>query len=532
MYKRQQVSLSAQENIHLHFDKNFYVLGETIWYSAYLNSDAVTNEKANMLRVDLVRGDGTIQNRSNVSIDNGIGEGSIEIPLDWEEGWYTLHAYTVWNPNPTIKNSTSVNIPIYDDFKEHQEVEEGKEQVTNTFKSNLTCNLKTSKEQYERRESVRLDIDMGAQIKMASVSITVVPQALLEQTNALMPVQSEFKTTEKQQPEAIHTFYGQVELSGDNKKPLGIGVHYLKDNEVQWTAANDQGVFMTQNQLGITQGAQVFGLFNNQNKTYTSAIATKSLNLTKSLNSIVPSKTVLPSNDYVKKYLIQSQQRKKYQEIFNLEKAVTTNSQNIEQKKFQPDVVYNLADYASMTSLEEFLREVIPFIKIKNKGGKSSITIFNEAKEFTKANPIYLIGNQMSYDQEAILSIPITAVESISLYRTTNTLKNQFGLLGKQGVIGIKVKQKEQKKILDNLTNIVSVEGIAPIEEYATRKGTFNRMPDFRPLIYWEAGVVVKDGSAQISFPHSDDLGAFSIIVRGMSSDGQLFEGKTTYEVR
>ena len=185
-----------------------------------------------------------------------------------------------------------------------------------------------------------------------------------------------------------------------------------------------------------------------------------------------------------------------------------------------------------MTSLEEFLKEVIPFIKVKTKGGQLAVTMFNELKDFTDKDPLYLIGNQLCYDQAAILEIPISAVESISLYRTTNTLKSQFGILGNDGVIGIKVKQKEREKILEKLTNIIPVQGITKADAFATRKGSFDRTPTFRPLIYWASGLALKNGTTQISFPHSDDIGEFSVLVKGMTIDGQLFEGSITYEVR
>lgn len=523
--------LTAQEDINLHFDKNFYVLGETIWYNAYLSPESPTAQKATMLRVALVDKTGRIQEANNLLIENGRAKGALSIPLDWEEGWYTFHAYTVWNPKPSIKNSATVNIPIYDDFKEHEENIMTNASTANNFKNGLTSTVKTDKPQYERKATVTIDLELPATIKTGSISIAVASKEMVAKTNALQVTQADFATTTTQQPEALNTTYRQIKPLEDARKPLGIGVHYMADNELQWTAADENGVFATTNQLGINQSTQVFGLFNNQNKTYTTALPTQALNLSATLSTKARTTQKLPFNNTIKKHLTQSQQRKKYQEIFGLEKAVLTSMESVEKQKFQPDVVYDLADYASMTTLEEFLVEVVPFVRIKTKKGKPTVRMFNELKKFTTENPVYLVNDWLMYDQESVLNIPITEIESVGIYRTTNTLKSQFGILGNEGVIGVKTKSKAAMKIGESLTNTAPVQGISKTATFSTIKASFNRLPDFRPLIYWNSDLTVVNGKAQITFPHSDDLGEFIITVKGMTTDGQLIEGNGTYQV-
>ena len=526
-----QFTLFAQENINLHFDKHFYALGETIWYNAYLSPENPTAQQAKMLRVELVDKEGIIQQKNNLRIEDGRAKGALVIPLDWEEGWYTFHAYTVWNPKPTIKNSATVNIPIYDDFKEHQEHSVTDIGKTNNFKNSLTSTIKTDKKQYQRKAVVTVDLALSTTIKTGNISVAVVSKELTNVTNTLQVTQADFTTTALQKPEALNTVYRQIASTENAKKPLGIGANYAEDNALQWTAADENGVFATTNQLGRNQPTQFFGLFNNQNKTYTTALPTEALKLTAALSTKASTTEKLPFDKAIKKYLTQRQQRKKYQEIFGLEKAVLTSMENVEKQNFQPDVVYNLADYASMTTLEEFLVEVVPFVRIKTKKGKPTVRMFNELKEFTKENPVYLVNDWLTYDQELVLNIPIAEVESISIYRTTNTLKSQFGILGNEGVIGIKTKAKNAMKMEESLTNITSVQGILKAPTFSTLKTTFNRLPNFRSLIYWNSDVVIKDGKAQITFPHSDDLGEFIITVKGMTADGQLIEGSGTYQV-
>ena len=521
----------AQENINLHFDKNFYVLGETIRYNAYLTAESPTASKATMLRVELVDKAGSIQQQQRLVIEAGSVSGTMTIPLDWKEGWYTFHAYTVWNPKPTIKNSTTVNIPIYDDFKEHEENSIANDSPAN-FKANLTGTVKTNQQRYGKRGMVKVEIAVPTSGKTAIVSVAVLSKEMKAATADLQGIQTEFTTSEAQKPEALNTFYGQVNLAENDRKPLGIGVHYSMDNAVQWTAADENGVFSTTNRLGMNQSAQIFGLFNNQNKTFTGPLATQTLNFTDALSTKYRLTEKLPFNESIKKYLAQSQQRKKYREIFGLEKAVLASIENVEKLSFQPNVAYDVAEYASMTSLEEFLVEVVPFVKIKTKKGKPSVRMFDESKQFTNSNPVYLVDGWLTFDQESVLNIPITEVATIGIYRTTNTLKSQFGILGNEGVVEIKTKPNAAVKIKETLTNISPAQGIKKAIPFSTSKATFNKLPDFRPLIYWKGEVTLKDGKATISFPHSDDLGEFSIIVKGMTAEGELIEGNGAYEVK
>jgi len=169
-------TLIAQENINLHFDKNYYVLGETIWYSAYLIPDTPTAQKAEMLRIELVDKEGTILQENNLVLNNGIAEGTLSIPLTWEEGWYTFHAYTVWNPKPMISNSASVNIPIYNDFKEHQENIVAVDNVLDDFENGINTTIKTGKQQYDVRENITVDIELPSSVRTGTISIAVVPK--------------------------------------------------------------------------------------------------------------------------------------------------------------------------------------------------------------------------------------------------------------------------------------------------------------------------------------------------------------------
>ena len=524
-------SLSAQEDIHLHFDKPFYVLGETIWFNSYLNTSVSNVQKASVLRIELVNMDGIVQLSKKLPLRNGVAQGSIQIPLDWTDGWYIFHAYTLWNPNPSIKNITSVNIPIYDDFKTYPLSETASLQAEKDFTNSIDCTVKLEKDNYSRQSKVKVNLNLNG-TNASNLSMTVIPKNWVEETALLIPSQANFETSTQQKPESPTAFYGQ--LTGD-KKPLGVGIHFLMDNQLQWMSSDEKGIFQGENKLGINQQVQAFGLFNQQNQTYTAALNIQAFNPTQDISKQFKNNAPLPSNKGIQQYLQQSQQRKKYKEIFGLNQAVLVNTETTTKKAFQPDVTYEVATYSSMLNLEEFLREVIPFIKIKSKKGKPTITMFNEQKNYTKNNPVYIVDGWLTYNQASVLAIPIASIETVQLFRTTNTLKNQFGILGNNGVIGITTKTKKPvvvNQLIDELTNVSQANDFMQTTPFSTVNRSFEKLPDFRNTIYWNGEVVLQNGKGEISFSHSDDLGAFIIVVKGMTEDGKLIEGRGEYTVK
>lgn len=522
------VALYGQENIALQFDKNFYVLGENIWFSAYLSPDNSSAQKAQQLRIAITDKEGNVKKSTYLPITNGSVSGMIPVPLDWKEGRYMFHAFTVWNPNPTIKNSTSVALPIYNDFNpdSYREKDFASKSTLTKPAGELIGKLKTNKMAYQRKENIEVNVSTAN--ANGTISVAVISNNMMGNAPALKEIQKNFSTSNNQKPEALHTFYGQIETT---KTSLGIGVHFLKDNKIQWVSVDGKGIFTVENKLGLTQSTQVVGLFNNEkNKTYTTPVNSIAINWTKDLPKAEAKP--LPMNDYLRTYLRQSQQRKKYKEVFGVEKPVLVALNTTETKAFQPDVTYNLGDYTSMTTVEEFMQEVIPFVKVKSKKAGREVRMFNELKDYTKANPVYLVDGWLMYDQAKIFELPIAAIKSIAVFRDTKTLKNQFGILGNNGVISISTRKKDKGKVFKTAKNVLTSQGVLNKATFKTAQPKFNKMPNFRSLIYWKDNLELKNGKAIISFPHTDDLGVFSIIIKGLTADGKLIKGQTNYKVK
>jgi hypothetical protein len=91
-----------REHIYLHTDRNWYFLGDRIWFSAYATAGTrlFPSEISSVLYVELVEPDGSIAERSSFKMSNGRADGSLLIDSENERpGTYSVVAYTRWSKN-------------------------------------------------------------------------------------------------------------------------------------------------------------------------------------------------------------------------------------------------------------------------------------------------------------------------------------------------------------------------------------------------------------------------------------------------
>jgi len=89
------------EKIYLQLDSDVYTTDNTIWYKAIV-TNATLNTPTNLsgvLYVELISPDEKIVEKKIIKLENGIGEGFVDLNSNYIEGTYLIRAYTVWNKN-------------------------------------------------------------------------------------------------------------------------------------------------------------------------------------------------------------------------------------------------------------------------------------------------------------------------------------------------------------------------------------------------------------------------------------------------
>jgi hypothetical protein len=90
---------SATERIHIHFDKNIYNKGETVWYKAYLIQGRDTGLASMNIYLEWYGSDGKSLRQSVSPIILSAASGSFEIPSNYTGDFLEIRAYTKWMLN-------------------------------------------------------------------------------------------------------------------------------------------------------------------------------------------------------------------------------------------------------------------------------------------------------------------------------------------------------------------------------------------------------------------------------------------------
>ncbi|RAJ05287.1 MG2 domain-containing protein [Chitinophaga skermanii] len=90
---------NPQEKVYLHFDKEYYAAGETIWFKGYLTLQGTPAVDARTLYVELRDRDGKIVQKKKLYAEGGTSPGNFDLPTDMKPGIYQVNAYTSWMLN-------------------------------------------------------------------------------------------------------------------------------------------------------------------------------------------------------------------------------------------------------------------------------------------------------------------------------------------------------------------------------------------------------------------------------------------------
>lgn len=94
-------SSKLTEKIFIHTDRNTYVVGEKIWFKAYL-TDGTLHKPLDFSKVaylEILDNTNGAVLQTMIAITKGFGDGSLMLPMDLRTGSYLLRAYTSWMKN-------------------------------------------------------------------------------------------------------------------------------------------------------------------------------------------------------------------------------------------------------------------------------------------------------------------------------------------------------------------------------------------------------------------------------------------------
>ncbi|MBI3220282.1 MAG: hypothetical protein HYZ44_12285 [Bacteroidetes bacterium] len=246
--------------------------------------------------------------------------------------------------------------------------------------------------------------------------------------------------------------------------------------------------------------------------------------------------TLKDSIDLYGEYVEKKRIVEKSYNFYGSKRTITNEVEDLntrfEEEAMGVDMSVNVQDYISFPTMEDLVREVIPFLQNKKKGNTASVRLLinqnikNTNYVTAKGEPLFIIDGILTKNINSFLGLKPVDILTIKIINDYNKL-NRLGPLGKNGVVLVKTKKPSNSTIIANST-ILNIQGLTSPSEYRNidyNTFTNNSMPDIRASLMWSPSLNLnQSGKAAIEFFTSDKMGTFDIVVRGLSLNGEPFE--------
>lgn len=112
--------ISQSEKIYIHYDKEFFIAGETVWLKAYLYNNGLPSSLSNNFFMQLLDAAGTIVCTKHYPVQGSAVIGNIDLPDSLPGGYYFINAQTAAIMNLSDSIIYSKAIYIYNPTKEEK----------------------------------------------------------------------------------------------------------------------------------------------------------------------------------------------------------------------------------------------------------------------------------------------------------------------------------------------------------------------------------------------------------------------------
>ncbi|WP_282112540.1 hypothetical protein [Maribacter stanieri] len=539
-----------QEKSYVDHNGPLVFSGEYLVYSLHC-FNAQTNNPTNVSKIGYV----ALVNESKefifehkVKLEKGHGYGDFFVSTEIPSGRYKLLGYTQWMKNSGLSQVFKDDIVIINPYLADQstllDISRG-DVLPNTVKSTIisdssTLTIRTNKSTYLPREIVNLNIKnfKGAlghgsyTIKVKRKEEIAIASAINSITygNAYFNADKEIKQTigdsiflPEQRGELIYGTVKNTETGLPTENlPVVISIPG-KESLLKFSETDQNGNFYSyirkdrKNPFAVIQ-------VENQDGTY---IIEKGVPKNIDLSDLKFSDFNLSRDqeEYIKNRSVLNQIENQF---FGSKPDSILESNPIDIFNGGIPEVIILDDYTRFPTLEESLVEVVKFAGFrKGNTNDAYIRIGQDFKsydeEYNDFPAIVLIDGVYIPNHEQIRTYDARKIEKISLTR------DQFRLGSKeyQGIISIETFKGD---FLDSYTSKNSL--VVPFKQPISKKNyfvqtyqlgdtTFDRVPDYRRLLYWNPQFNIANSTYDFEFYTSDLEGTYEIILNGFTTYGK-----------
>jgi len=534
-----------KERMYLQTDKQLYLAGELLWLKALTtDGEGIPLDLSKVGYIELLDGSSSLA-RVKLELKNGIGEGTLLLPVTLHTGNYRLVGYTRYMLNEGESIFFEKTVPVINTFVIDPTIQVTDDPITPKSSMNNTganLNISPSQLTYSTRSSGKIRIH-NLPDNIHTLSVSIAGCDIPEYTSASSI--SEWKND-------LSTLHKPV-FSGD----------FIPEYEGH--IVTGQLIDLTTGQMAVMDEYPIalMGFVGNQIRLFTGQIdsAANISFYTKRISGMheIATTTLSPS---VKQYRVDihspfiTHLKKETPLIklnvgwndFLLDRSIglqvlhTYLADSLEHFgtenaffQWKPDWQYQLDDYTRFTTMEEVVIEFIPGLRFRRINNQRVLSVLTEERTgYTTDNSLVLLDGIPIIDHSIIFNYDPLLVKQIDIYRGKYFFNNmQF-----DGIVMFKTYENNYPGLtVTGPTQLYDYEGTqshryfyAPT--YQTEDERKSRMPDYRHTLLWEPQVEIGcDTEISIPFTTSDLTGDFVITMEGLTETGEPIYATCTIKV-
>jgi len=520
------INIQAQdikERIQVQTDKEFYLAGENMGLKLYATD---TQGKAlpfsRVAYVELL-GDKDNAVRLKVELKDATGEAVMQLPYTLASGMYDLVAYTRWMRNEGEQVFFRQKIAVFNSLRYAQDMDridfvEGEAPALPLIPNSNGITVKADKSQYGNRETVRLTLEHMP--PNATLSLSVVRQDIALGNKPKQTIAPSTSRGNILSPELEGLIIeGRQSVSG---KTIVRPNLTIQGDDIQYYAGQQTAEGTIKFYTTPLQGVkEVITGMNGEGhiELISPFVAT-------------PQTEMQPITLY-RQYedaLVERSIALQATELFFPGKA----TKRIVPEELFPDLkpkwTYELDHYKRFATFEETFIEFMPCVSTSGTKGNRRIVAFDsDLFAAGSGNTLVLL------DGVAIMNHELLLAYDPHLTRTVEVYVDDF-VFGDQvynGILSIKTPNRKLSGFTLPQSSIVNeYEGVQAQTDFpmpSVEKNMKNNLPDLRHTLYWNPNVTNKDNLLECKT--SDMCGTYIVKVEGITPDGKIIKGYTSFDV-
>jgi hypothetical protein len=525
------------EQVDVHLDKQVYFAGDHLWYAIYLNSiPRAASSMSSIAYFEIRSENDSLILRQKTRCKNGLGHGDLVIPRQLPTGTYKIAVYTLWMKNAQeaftrslavinldiapvefIKPAPSIiSVSAHDTRKVNFSVRNARSVFVADHQDVFF--FSTLNENPKGEFEVDISQANGSWIYLVAMDAeghALESKSLLRSTSAGVSVRpARTSIAPRDRNEAT------IELLDEAGRPMAANVSvsiFPKAARLESPAEMSSPDFLSG--LRTEMNSREVFIYPASERTLPPVSFSARGLKPGGLNTDSTTLRAILNDIGVKK---------KVMRVFESPQDLIPEPNYL----LQANNTYMPRDYSNLSTLPEFLREIVPMVRVRKSKAGRKLYVRNSDNPsniyFFKEPALILVDGAKIDDVERLLALPLHEIESIGVLWGINEI-NKSGLfsLADYGVVSVQTRSRTtfpgSQQLFQGLQQPMQFSRVIPELKDSTK-------PVFTDLLYWNPSIRIS-GRERISFRASDDLRTWIIEVKGITDEGDPIHALSEFTV-